>query len=319
MLVKVLNTTNGIGTTLTVEDLKDLIDQSFNKSRDILDGSGITEDIYSITTQTQANSGSSIYAWLGDVPGVREWLGSKTYGQLKESNYVIRNREWYDGFSLHKRDIRRNGLVNVPMHMTQLLNNHKDHKKEMIMDALTAGDVNIAFDGIAFFSNATGVRLNDNLLAGAGVTVANLQTDIGAARLAMASFVSERGKLLRLYPDTVVCPLALEANFRTIMNSTADPTGAHSGVANISGTYIKRIIVDPALDADDANDWYFIASSASIKPIILQKEDSNNGQEFESMLDEKDYKSTGRLYYSIESIHNTGYGLPEVAVKIVNT
>lgn len=319
MLVKVLNTTNGIGTTLSVEDLKDLIDQAFNKARDVLDGSGITEDIYSIATEVKAVSGSSLFAWIGDVSGVREWLGSKTYGQLKEYNYVIRNREWYDGFALHKRDIRRNGLVNVPFHMNKLLTNHKDHKKEMIMDALIAGDVNLAYDGIAFFSNASGVRLNDNLLAGSGTSVANIQTDITAARVAMAKFVNERGKLLRMFPDTVVCPLALEASFRTIMESTADPNGAHSGVANKEAGYIKKLIVDPALDADDVNDWYYIASTASIKPIILQKEDSNNGQEFESVIDEKDYPSVGRLYYSIESIHNTGYGLPEVAVKIVNT
>lgn len=319
MVVKILNTTSGIGEDLTVEDLKDLIDQAFNKSRDILDGSGITDDIYSITTEVQADSGSSLFAWLGDVPGVREWLGTKTYGQLSEYNYVIRNKEWYDGFSLHKRDIRRNGLVNVPVHMNQLLSNHKDHKKELIMTALLQGDVNTAFDNIAFFSNATGVRLNDNLLAGAGVTLANLKTDIIASRIAMASFVNERGKLLRIFPDTVVCPLALETSFREIATSTADPTASQSGVANVAGGYIKKIITDPALDADDANDWYYIASTASIKPIILQKEDSNNGSEFESVIDMKDYPGNGRIYYSIESIHNTGYGLPEVAVKVVNT
>lgn len=318
MLVKILNTTNGIGETLTVEDLKDIIDQLFNKARDVLDGSGVTEDIYSIATETTTTSGSNIYAWLGDVPGVREWLGSKTYGQLSEYNYVIRSREWYDGFALHKRDIRRNGLVNVPMHMTQLLNNHNQHKTQMVIDALIDGDVNVAYDGIAFFSNATGTRVNDNLLVGTGTTVAQLKADIVSARIAMASFVNERGKLLRIYPDTIVCPLALETSFREIANSTADTGSANSGYANVVGGYIKKIIADPALDADDANDWYYIASGASIKPIILQKEMGNTGSEFESVIDETDYAKDGRLYYSIESQHNTGYGLPEVAVKIVN-
>lgn len=318
MLIKVLNTTTGIGTDLTIEDLKDLVDQMFNKARKELDGSGITDEIYALAMETMANSGSNIYGWLGDVPGVREWLGSKTYGQMKEYNYMIRNREWYDGFSMRKRDMRRNGLVNVPMFVNRLLQNHVDHKKEMIMDALLQGDVNLAYDNIAFFSNATGVRVNDNLLAGTGVTISALQTDIQSARSAMAQFVNDRGRLLRIYPDTVVCPIALENSFRQIMNSTADPTSSNSGVANVVGGYIKRIIVDPALDADDTNDWYFIASGASMKPIILQKEDSNNGAEFESLIDDKNYVSDGMLYYSVESIHNTGYGLPCTAVKIVN-
>lgn len=319
MLVKVLNTTSGIGEDLTVEDLNDIIDELFNRARNVLDGSGVTEDIMYIATETTDDNGSNIYAWLGDVPGVREWLGSKTYGQLSEYNYVIRNREWYDGFSLHKRDIRRHGLVRVPDNMAKLLNNHRQHKTGMVLDALLQGDVNTAYDNIAFFSNATGTRVNDNLLAGTGTTLAQIKADIISARIAMASFVNERGKLLRIFPDTVVCPLALETSFKEIQNSTADPSGTHSGIANVAGGYIKKIIADPALDADDSNDWYYISSSVSIKPIILQKEMTNTGSEFESVIDETDYAKNGRLYYSVESIHNTGYGLPETAVKIVNT
>ena len=319
MLIKILNTTNGIGTSLTTEDLKDIIDEIFNEQRAIIDGTPINEEVLRLATPVQANNGSRIFAWLNEVPGVEEWLGTKVYGDLKESNYMLRNRYYYNALTLHKKEIRHNGLIDVPMLLRSMLELHRDHKKELIMEAITAGTTNLAFDGLPFFDDIGGVRVNDNLLAGTGVTLAALKLDVATARTAMMKFKTAKGRYLRLMPDTIVCPVALEGVFRELMEATNDTAAGDKGVPNIVGKYIKNIISDPVLDADDANDWYFMCTTKTLKPFIVQTEDMSNGQEYESVLDDTKYAGDGILGYSIESGKVVGYGFPECAIKVVNT
>lgn len=318
-LIKVLNATSGIGTDLTLEDVKGIIDELFNDAREAIDGTGPSEAIKQIANEVSANNGSRLYGWLGSVPGVKEWLGTKVYKQLKEYNYIVRNKEWYNAISMRKKDLRRNGLIDIPMLLDGLVNEHADHKLEMLINGLINGTSLTAYDNIAFFSNATGVRVNDNLLAGTGITLATIKADIIAARVAAASFKNDNGKLMRVILDTVICPVALETTFLEIKNSTADAGGAHSGIANVAGGYIKNIIADPLLDADDVNDWYYTASGSALKPLVIQTEAMNEGDEFESVLDETKWASDGVLGYSVESASNTGYGVPALAVKTVVT
>jgi len=318
-LIKVLNATSGIGTDLTLEDLKGIIDELFNGARDAIDGFGPSENVKMLATEVSANNGSRIYGFLGSVPGVKEWIGSKTYKQLKEYNYVVRNKEWYNAVTMRKNELRRSGLIDIPMMLEGLVREHANNKLEMIIGALNDGTSGTAYDNIAFFSNASGVRVNDNLLGGAGVTLANLKTDITAARVAMASFVNDNGKLMRVVPNTIVCPVALETSFLEIKNSTADASGDNSGVANVVGGYIDNVIADPLLDATDVNDWYYLATKSALKPVVIQTEAMNEGDEFETVLDETQWASDGILGYSVESASNVGYGLPSLAVKIVNT
>jgi phage major head subunit gpT-like protein len=319
MLIKVFNTTNGIGDQLTTEDLQGILDEIFNQQRDIVDGTPINDAFLSLATAVQANSGSRIFNWLESIPGVKEWIGSKQYSDIKERNYMIRNKYYYNALTLHKKEIRQNGLVDVPMLTRRMLENQMDHKKELIVEALTAGTTNVAFDGVAFFSNVATGRLNDNLLAGSGITIENLKADIRTARTTMMKFVNSKGKFLRLMPDTIVCPVALEGLFKEIKTATNDVTLGNMGVQNVVGSYIGNIISDPVLDADDVNDWYFLATSKSLKPLIIQTEDMNNGQEYESVIDMARFASDGIIGYSIESGLAVGYGFPETALKIVNS
>ena len=37
---------------------------------------------------------SETYAWLGDIPGMREWIGDREVQNLTASGYVIRNKDF---------------------------------------------------------------------------------------------------------------------------------------------------------------------------------------------------------------------------------
>lgn len=268
---------------------------------------------------TTAPSGTGDYGWLKDVPGVEEWMGSKTYKGLETASYQIVNKSWYDGFSVHKNFIRRQQLDFIGPRIQMLVQNFATFKAERVITKLIAGDATEAYDGVNFFSNASGVRVNDNLLTGSGVTLSDLKSDIASARKAAMMFKSSESKYLRVNLDTIICSLAMEDLFRQIATSAADPSASQSGVANVTRTYIRNIIAVPELDDDDQYDWYFAASNAPLKPFIYQSEPLENGQEVLPVVDRSKYESDGVIGFSAEHAGEAGYGFPELIVKVVNT
>ena len=47
-----------------------------------------------IATVTPSTTDAETYAWLGDIPGMREWIGDREIQNLAASGYVIKNRDF---------------------------------------------------------------------------------------------------------------------------------------------------------------------------------------------------------------------------------
>lgn len=261
----------------------------------------------------EMKNGKLDLAWLGDVPAVRQWKGSKLYGDLKEFAYELEAVEYYDGFSIHKRSIRRDDLKGIRPRVDQLARNISFYEAELVLAALVAGTTGLAYDGNAFFANRT---VNDNLAAGSGVTVANLIADLATNRRAMMRFQTDKGRYTRYVPDTVLCPTALEPAFLQIKNSTDDPTGSNR-TANPYGSWLRQVIALP--DLDDENDWYLGATQYSIKPLVFGFENLENGQKVLPVLDDTKLASDGIYGYSAEMSGKAGYGFYEMMIKVVNS
>jgi phage major head subunit gpT-like protein len=178
-----------------------------------------------------------------------------------------------------------------------------------MVNLLINGDSATAYDGSAFFANRS---VNDNLLAGNGTTLANLDTDLNAALVAMAKFKDDQGEPLNIRGNLIVCPVALENTFRRLVESRADPT-ATGGVDTLN-PYAGRlqVISDPRLDADDVNDWYLLATNEIVKPLVYSKR-----QEGQTRMEKKNLTKT--WVWSADYRGNGGYGLPVLATKTVNT
>ena len=52
-----------------------------------------------IATITPSTTEAETYAWLGDIPGMREWVGDREIQNLTASDYTIKNK----GFELTVR------------------------------------------------------------------------------------------------------------------------------------------------------------------------------------------------------------------------
>jgi phage major head subunit gpT-like protein len=186
-----------------------------------------------------------------------------------------------------------------------------EHPEKLMINLLTGGTSGLAYDGVAFFSDATGARTIDNLLAGSGTTLAQLETDLNAALTAMAKFKDDQGESLNIRGNLIICPKALENTFNRLVNSQTDPTASAQGTFNpYSGKF--TVIGDARLDAVDANDWYLLATNEIVKPFVFSMR-----QEAEPLFEKTPL--TKQWVASANYRGNAGYGIPHLAIKTVNT
>jgi phage major head subunit gpT-like protein len=249
--------------------------------------------------------------WLGAMPTVQQWLGEIQAKQLEDYDYTIKNKDWAVAVPVNENDVADDQTGVHTMFPAMLAQRIMRHPEKLMIDLLINGDSNLAYDGVAFFSDVSGARTIDNLLAGTGDSLAEMEADLNAALVAMAEFEDDNGEPLNLRGDLIVCPVALENNFRRLVQSTSDPTA--SGGIETFNPYAGRftVIGDPRLDADDADDWYLLSTQEIVKPFVFSMR-----QGAENRFEKKN--GTKSWIWSADYRGNAGYGIPHLAVKTVN-
>lgn len=248
--------------------------------------------------------------WVGAMPAVQQWLGTRNATQFKDYDYTIKNLDWQTAVPINENDLDDDQTGALQMFPQQLAQRIMMHPQILMVDLLINGDSALAYDGVAFFSDVSAPRTIDNLLAGTGTTLAQLETDLNSALVAMAKFADDQGEPLNINGSMIVCPKALERQFRRLVQSQFDASASIQGVYNPYSDI--QVVASPKLDADDANDWYLLAANEPIKPLVFQlrkaaeptMEKTNHSKEW---VFGADYRGNG------------GYGLPHLAIKTVNS
>lgn len=278
----------------------------FNNARSLSPG------ILSVAMQNPSSASAEDYPWLGAMPIVQEWLGEVTAEEIQDYDYIIKNRDYVASVLISQNHIDDDQTGVLRTLSQQLASRIMRHPEKLIVEAIVNGDSNEAYDGVAFFSNASGARTIDNLLDGTGTTLAQVEADLNAALVAMAGFEDDKGEPLGIRGDTIVCPMAMENTFRRLVQSTSDPT-ADGGIETFN-PYAGRftVIGDPRLDADEDEDWYLFATNEPVKPLIYQLRQTAN-----SNMEKK--PGTKQWIFSADYRGAVGYGIPHLAVKTVNS
>lgn len=268
-----------------------------------------------IGTEIPSTGPSEDYRWLQETPEFDKWIGDLTVDDLKEYSFAITNEPFAAAVGVHVDEIEddRDGVI--LSRIRSMAGGDKRKWGKLLHTLLLGGTTGLAFDGVAFFSDVSGDRINDNLLAGtisaAAPTVAQAAADVMTVRKAMLGFKDSRGEIVGIVPDTWVVPPNLEQVFMTLMTSTADPTLTNSGTTNPFRQYIQRVVVDPGLT--DLNDFYALATRYTVGPFAKQMRSP-----VETFLDETGRYKNGRLAFGAKFRGNVGYGLPIMACKVVS-
>jgi len=138
-------------------------------------GLGMADSHYDrIATTVPSSTKTNAYGWLGDIPGMRKWIGPRVVHGLSEHDYSIKNEPFELTIGVDRDNISDDNLgIYTPL-FTQMGQSTAAHPNELVFAALKSGFATNCYDGQYFFDTDHPV-LDEN---GNEVSVAN--TDGGS-------------------------------------------------------------------------------------------------------------------------------------------
>ncbi len=152
----------------------------------------------SFVTTTSSTTAAEEYGWLGEMPGMRQWIGDRVLNNLKEYGFTIRNQDFEDTVQVPRNAIEddRYGVYATPM---QALGRASGaHPCELSYAALVNGFTTIGYDGKPLFADDHPV-LDAN---GSMTAVSNLQAGAGAPWFLIASGALVKPIILQTRQDS---------------------------------------------------------------------------------------------------------------------
>lgn len=254
-----------------------------------------------IATVVPSTTSEETYAWLGDLPGMREWIGDREIQNLSGSGYTIRNKEFEMTVGVKRSEIEDDkiGLYNPSIEM--MGEAAALHPDELCFGLLSSGFDQKCFDGNAFYSDKH--KVGEKLVSNKVTAPLSLES-YTAARARMMGLKNSKGKSLNLVPNLLVVPPALEKAARDIV--MADQI---NGTTNtMKGT--ATVHVETRLKSD--TEWHLLCTQRPLKPVIYQQ---RKKAKFVSITDEKSPNvfMSGEYLYGVDSRGNAGYGFWQMA------
>lgn len=281
--------------------------------RQVMPGPNLIQRLATIVPSTAS---SETYGWFGETPQMEEFKDQVKYSGFSDATYAILNKEFARGIQVKRKEIDDDQIGIIMTRVRQLADRARKFPLKLLFDALVAGETALCYDGLPFFSSAHPARgqaaAQDNLLAGTGISVAALKTDIGTAITTLKTFVDEANE--PFHEDAspsdlvIVCGPELEQPMREALGA-----GIISNTSNMLVGQVGELIVNQRYS--QTNDWDLLHLGDAIKPLVFQE---RSPLEFTELVDGED--NLNKLVWSFLAYMrgNVGYGMWQDAVRTKN-
>lgn len=253
------------------------------------------------------------YAWLGDVPQLKESLDEFAPEGLLEHDYTLKNKRFRAAIQVYEDDLSDELYGQTKLRVEDMAQKGKEFPSILLSQVRANGETNLCYDGQPFHSS-THVSGNSgtqsNIVTGTGTSVAQLRTDLITGRARLFGFKTDKGDVIVRRPSlyAVVGPALEIAMLEAAMLATVS-----TGGQNVLHGLIAGVLVDQNLTG---NSWYLEDAAPLVKPYIVQnREDlslANTGIESDS------YVIHDKTTWRVKWRGNVGYGLWQHSVKIKN-
>jgi len=272
-----------------------------------------------LATVAPSSAASEKYEWLGDLPGMREFLDARQIEGLKKHDYTILNKDWEATVGFGKSELDDNAAIIKPR-LQGLAQGVQMHPNKLVFDLMMAGHTagSLCYDGQLFFDTdhpnftAAGAPSTDgvNYIAGAGVdTVAHISTDWYLALTAFLNTNRRRDgapllatigkpKIYHAVHDTGIFRAAFKTQFLA------------AGVSNDLFEQAEPIPC-PWLTTDSS--WFIVPDGLPVRPFIFQEREAVKAE-----WDETQVFQTRKIFYGVSARYNVGYGLWQGAIMVYN-
>lgn len=254
-----------------------------------------------VATVIPSDKDSKEYAWLGALPGVREFLDERQAQDLTPYSYAIKNKTWESTISVDRTALEDDLYGQIPLRIKQMAMSAKQHLDILTFGMLGQGFTQTGYDGVPFFGTHHQGGAQSNL-GGDALSAASLQSAVTA----MMRFTDDQGKPAGVMPDLLVVTPELYWEARVLLESTyfPDPVETASQVLAMNPLMgslkllTSQYLVSPA-------DWFILDTKRVVKALVLQM---RKDFEFTALDDEENAFMRDTLFYGVRARYNCGFG-----------
>ena len=268
-------------------------------------------------TSTQA---TEEYAWLGNAPALREFIGGRTPAELAENSFRVSNKDYEGSILIKSKDMRRDKTGQIQIRVNQLADRALDHPAKLMSTLIIAGESTVCYDGQYFFDTdhaegASGSQSNDitfdisDAATGGTATAPTAATVAGAILAAIQqiyTFKDDRGEPMNqgAAQFVVMVPVTFMAAGLEAIYASLTGGGNTNVLKALEGRFSIELVPNPRLTW--TTKLAVFRTDDAAKPFILQEEDIpdvialGDGSEFEQLNKEQ--------LFGIDWTGNVAYG-----------
>lgn len=272
---------------------------AFNKA---YDETTVRHTRISMTVPTETRDVT--YAWLGQIPGMREWIGSREIQNLAAHDYTIKNRTFELTIKIPVNDIADDQYgIYAPL-ISEMGLSAKTHPDTLVFDLLGQGFQENCYDNVPFFSDKHPLGREKFTQSNMGTRKLSASS-YAEARCRMMTVKGDSERTLNIVPDLLVVAPQNEAVARELL--FADLI---AGSTNINKNTCELLVVPELTDYPDQ--WYLFCTKRYIKPFIFQQREipklicKNKETDDNVFFDDE-------IIYGIKGRYNVGFGLWHLA------
>lgn len=241
------------------------------------------------------------YAWLGNVPAMREWIGGRHAKGFSENGLTVKNKHFEATIEILVRHMRRDKSGQAMLRIAELADRANSHWASLLSTLILNGESQVCYDGQFFFDTdhtegSSGTQSNDitvdisTLPAEVQGTptqpsVAQFQQAVLQAVAQIGSFVDDEGEPMNETARQFMVMVPTSLHF-VAENALSVPRGTdleeRSPLSNFSVAPASNSRLSPWTDK-----FAVFRTDGRVKPFIRQEEDGVNlkakaeGSEFE--------------------------------------
>jgi len=211
------------------------------------------------------------FRFLDSVGTIREWTDQRRKQNYKDFLVTLRPKHYEFTINVNRDtldDSKKTLGGDVEKDIREAAMLWKTFGDRLVNDLIYANGT--AYDGSTFFAtshNIDGSVAINNLETGAGITLAQIESDLASARNLMHGYRDKNDQPINMNPRfTVLIPSHLHDFFLTLRNSQQiyDGSGNKTNIYNNS----FDILINHWQSTSD-NDWYLINTNANLMPFML--------------------------------------------------
>jgi phage major head subunit gpT-like protein len=259
-----------------------------------------------IATVVPSTTKQEEYGWLGDIPGMREWVGERVVQNLQAHGYAIKNKPFELTVGIDRDDIEDDSYGVYKPLIEMMGDSAAMHPDRLVFALLKAGFTTLCYDGQYFFD--ADHKDGDGPVQSNKGTAAFSATAYAAARAAMQSLKKQDGTPIIINPNLLAVGPQNDAEARKVLFAE-QIDGTSNTMRNTA-----ELMVIPELTTE----WALMDTTKPIKPLIFQNRKNPEFVTLDSPTDENVFMKK-KILYGIDMRCNAGLGLWQLAYGSTGT